>query len=75
MIGFAKALGDRLEVAEVFTAAELGQAFGRDQAVHAAIAPGGLADKLSRELARLQEFRSDAAPRERQKSNNKAEAR
>jgi predicted RNA-binding protein YlxR (DUF448 family) len=75
MIGFAKALGDELAVAQLFTAAELGQAFGRDQAVHVAVAPGGLADKLSRDLARLEEFRLEAEPRKRREGKKKAGTR
>jgi predicted RNA-binding protein YlxR (DUF448 family) len=68
MIGFAKALGDRLEVAQLFTAAQLGGAFGRDQAVHVAVAPGGLADKLSHDVVRLKEYRSEAPPRTRRQT-------
>ncbi len=58
MIGFARALEDDVKVFQLFQAAELGRAFGRDQAVHVAVAPGGLADKLAREAARLEEFRA-----------------
>lgn len=73
MIGFARALeedghsaegrsGDGIGVIQAFEAATLGQAFGRDQAVHVAIAPGGLAEKLTREAARLEEYMSRDEP-------------
>ena len=39
-------------------AAELGVAFGRNETVHAVIAPGGLADKFVETAARLSGFRS-----------------
>lgn len=42
---------------EVLTRAELGGVFGRDDAVHAAIAKGRLADRLIGEAARLAGFR------------------
>lgn len=35
------------------TAAELGLAFGREHAIHGALAPGGLADRVVEEAARL----------------------
>jgi predicted RNA-binding protein YlxR (DUF448 family) len=41
---------------ELFTAAELGAALGRDAAVHVAVAPGGIADRLCREAGRLERF-------------------
>ena len=44
----------------LFSAAELGQAFGRDLAVHAAVAKGRLAERILVESARLEGFR--AAP-------------
>lgn len=60
MVGLAKALGDRLRIFQLFTAAEMGRAFGRDSAVHVAVAPGGLAAKLRREAARFEEFMGDS---------------
>lgn len=48
--------GDR-PVIEVLDASELGEAFGRDRAVHAAIAPGGLAEKIVADAGRLAGFR------------------
>jgi predicted RNA-binding protein YlxR (DUF448 family) len=51
----ARFLGGRdVKVAAVLSAAALGQVFGRDQAVHVAIAPGRLAAMLENEAARLQ---------------------
>lgn len=44
-------------VISVLKAAELGGPFGRDQTVHAAIAPGGLAKKFVETAARLSGFR------------------
>lgn len=41
-------------------AAEIGEAFGRERAVHAALAAGGLARKLAREMRRLDGLRADA---------------
>jgi len=42
----------------VLEAAELGRAFGRDRVVHAAVAPGRLADEIVREALRLGGFRA-----------------
>ena len=42
---------------ELFRGAELGAALGRPRAVHVALAPGRLADRLVREARRLREFR------------------
>ena len=41
-------------------AAEIGEAFGRERAVHAALAAGGLARKLACEMRRLDGLRADA---------------
>ncbi|MBI4968621.1 MAG: RNA-binding protein [Rhodospirillales bacterium] len=48
--------GDRVPIV-LLSRAELGWAMGRDQAVHVAVAPGGLATRLERELSRLAEWR------------------
>jgi predicted RNA-binding protein YlxR (DUF448 family) len=56
MLGLAKAIGDGPAVYQLFSAAELGRTFGRDNAVHVAVAEGGLAAKLRCEAARLEEF-------------------
>jgi predicted RNA-binding protein YlxR (DUF448 family) len=53
-------LGIALPLVEALGAAELGQAFGRDHVVHAAVAPGRLARELEIAAARLAAFR--AAP-------------
>jgi hypothetical protein len=42
---------------------ELGRAFGRDQVVHAAVAPGGIADQLKAAARRLSGFRQSSAER------------
>jgi predicted RNA-binding protein YlxR (DUF448 family) len=41
------------------TADELGQAFGRDRVIHAAVSAGTLADRIVEEAARLQGIRHD----------------
>ena len=45
-----------LPTVTLFTAAELGQAIGRDNVVHLLILPGGLADRLMTEARRLEGF-------------------
>ncbi len=55
-----RALARDLPVIEVLTAAELGAGFGRERVVHAAVAPGRLAEGLERECARLAGFRAGA---------------
>jgi predicted RNA-binding protein YlxR (DUF448 family)/ribosomal protein L7Ae-like RNA K-turn-binding protein len=55
--GKLRALAADLPLVEQFTASELGAAFGRDMAVHAAIAAGGLCDRLVAESGRLAGFR------------------
>ena len=54
-----KALSRGVMVVRVLRTAELGQAFGRERVVHAALADGGLADRLSTEARRLEGFRTD----------------
>jgi len=56
-IGKIKALARGVPVTEYFSAPELGSAFGRDHAVHVAVAPGGLAERLIVEMSRLSGFR------------------
>jgi predicted RNA-binding protein YlxR (DUF448 family) len=54
----ARVAGSGVEICAPLNAAELGQALGRDHAVHAAIRPGGIADRIlvaSRRLAGLTE--------------------
>jgi predicted RNA-binding protein YlxR (DUF448 family) len=55
-----RALAPGLAQFTVLTAAELGRALGRDHVVHAAVAPGGLADRLVFEQNRLLGFREGA---------------
>ena len=52
-------------VISLLKAAELGGPFGRDQTVHAAIAPGGLAEKFVETAARLSGFRCIAGIQEK----------
>lgn len=60
-VGKMRALAGAVPVLSVLAAAEIGSAFGRDTAVHAAMAPGGLAAKMTAEAARLAGFRPAAA--------------
>lgn len=53
------ALAPGLPVVGSLGAAEIGRAFGRDRAVHAALAAGGLAARLRTEAVRLAGFRPD----------------
>jgi len=55
--GKMRALATGLPVVELFDAVELGSPFGRDQAVHVALAPGGLARRLVQEARLLVGFR------------------
>lgn len=55
------ALMPDLSQSDVLASAELGEAFGRDQVAHVAVGPGGLADRLGRDLARLANFRPSTA--------------
>ena len=52
----ARAQGGVAEV-DCLTAAEIGLALGRDNVVHAAVAPGGLARRMLDEARRLEGFR------------------
>jgi hypothetical protein len=52
-----RALAPELPLVEQLTAAELGAAFAREHVVHAALAPGRLAEALIAEAARLKGFR------------------
>ena len=48
------------QVVELFTAEELGQALGYGTRAHAAIAPGGFAERLIKEAARLSGLRGES---------------
>lgn len=56
-----RGLGKNLPVVELFASAELSLAFGRENVIHAALAPGRLADRFLTETVRLAEFRPAAA--------------
>lgn len=49
------------EVLALWTASRLGAPFDRDRVVHAAVLAGGLADRLTREAARLRGLRNEGA--------------
>jgi len=51
------AMAGAAAVVDVLTAAEIGEAFGRERQVHVALARGRLAERLARECARLAGFR------------------
>ena len=53
----AHARGMKPEVLECLTSTELGVALGRENVIHAAVQPGGLAERLTFDAERLQGFR------------------
>jgi len=53
----AHARGLKPQVLECLTSAELGLALGRENVIHAAVQPGGLAERLTFDAERLQGFR------------------
>jgi predicted RNA-binding protein YlxR (DUF448 family) len=53
----AHRLGLECVVIETLTSAELGLALGRENVIHAAVQPGGLADRLTFDAERLSGFR------------------
>ncbi|MBI5165970.1 MAG: RNA-binding protein [Magnetospirillum sp.] len=55
--GKLRALSSGLPVVEAFDAAELGGLFGRDAAMHVALSPGGLADRVVATAGLLAGFR------------------
>ena len=55
-----RALAPGVPVVDLFLAEELAQPFGRDHVVHVAVAQGGLAERLRREVRRLGGFRKPA---------------
>ena len=57
-----EALARGVPVLDPFTRDELGAAVGRDEVVHAALAEGGLAEQLLKELSRLRGFREFSMP-------------
>jgi predicted RNA-binding protein YlxR (DUF448 family) len=54
-------VGGNAAVVDLFSSEELGRVFGRDKTVFAAVARGGLADLLMREVSRLKGFRCPGA--------------
>jgi hypothetical protein len=58
-------------VVELFTAEELGRAMGHGARVHVAVAPGGVAARLAKEIARLESLRGQP----RQEDNGQAPGR
>lgn len=54
-----KTLSRGVTVVRVLRTDELGRAFGRERVVHAALADGGLAERLCAEARRLEGFRTD----------------
>jgi predicted RNA-binding protein YlxR (DUF448 family) len=57
--GKLRALAPGLRVVEAFTVDELGLALGRENVVHAALAPGRVADRFYAEVRRLGGFRPE----------------
>jgi hypothetical protein len=57
-----RAAAHGLPVIELFSGAELGAALGRETVIHAALAPGRIADRLRAECARLAEMRGPREP-------------
>ena len=55
-------LGLGCTVIESLTSAELGLALGRENVIHAAVQPGGLADRLTFDAERLSGFRPSTRP-------------
>ncbi|HEX5079882.1 MAG TPA: RNA-binding protein [Geminicoccaceae bacterium] len=53
-------LAPELPLITAFSRGELGASLGREEVVHAAVAPGGLARRLLRDVERLAGFRPDA---------------
>jgi predicted RNA-binding protein YlxR (DUF448 family) len=56
----AHARGMKPQVVECLTSAELGLALGRENVIHAAVQPGGLAERLTFDAERLRGFRSSS---------------
>lgn len=60
----ARARGLTLAVLEDLSSAELGLALGRENVIHAAVQPGGLAQRLALDAGRLQGFRKPGNERD-----------
>jgi len=57
-------LAGDVKIVSILSGEEIGTAFGRDYAAHAALGPGRIAEKFCREAARLAGFRPEATARE-----------
>lgn len=57
-----------IDIYRVLPASELGAALGREQAVHVAVDPGGLAERLNRELSRFMALRGSGEQGEARRS-------
>jgi ribosomal protein L7Ae-like RNA K-turn-binding protein len=68
--GKLKALAGELPTLALFTGAELSAALGRENAVHAALAPGRLAERLIVESARVAGLRADEGQLNDRKAND-----
>jgi predicted RNA-binding protein YlxR (DUF448 family) len=68
-----EALARGVPVLDPFTRDEQGAAVGREESVHIAIAEGGLAQQLLRELGRLQGFREFRMPERHEAVSNAVE--
>lgn len=66
----AHAVEAEIPVIEVLTAVEIGQAVGRDAAVHMVVLPGGLSERLMVELRRLESFVAAGLSRSGQARND-----
>jgi predicted RNA-binding protein YlxR (DUF448 family)/ribosomal protein L30E len=61
-------------VVETLTSAELGLALGRENVIHAAVQPGGLAERLTFDAERLSGFRTPPRP-ERKPASDRGQER
>jgi len=67
----AHARGMKPQLVECLTSAELGLALGRENVIHAAVQPGGLAERLTFDAERLQGFRPQSLHQTRSAGNER----
>jgi hypothetical protein len=67
----AHARGMKPQLVECLTSAELGLALGRENVIHAAVQPGGLAERLTFDAERLQGFRLESFHKARPAGNER----
>ena len=67
----AHARGMKPQLVEGLTSAELGLALGRENVIHAAVQPGGLAERLIFDAERLQGFRPQSLLKTRPAGNER----